>query len=283
MAIGLLLLLTHPPSLTASLVITVYREHAVYVASDSRVSDPDGTLLSREKKTFQLGDTCLVSWTGLVGLGRWGTEDQVSRTPPPAFSSYAALAALCREANSHSEPLSEQRERILREVTRQYRECMNWALTNGASPDHLNAEPLRGTLSFAGYDPSSKAFFGRTYSLHGTNEVSGGTDFNIGPNVIGASVGFQGESHFLSALVYGHDEKLTALCPKKYRKDINALLSPAATISEQRLVDCLLEMLRLHQRHAARLGYDKGFVGEPYVIYKVTADKITQIAGGLRR
>jgi hypothetical protein len=272
-----LLLLVQPPSLTASLVITAYRDKAVYVAGDSLVSGLDGTPRSREKKIFQLGDTCLVSWTGLVRLG---PRDKVSQTAGPALSSNAALEKLCQECNSGREPLAEQREKILREITGQYRDCMRWALSNGVSADNLNANALGGALSFAGYDPSSKAFFSQTYYFQGTNEVSGQTNFSIGANMIGASVGFQGEYHFLSALVYGHDKKLTQLCPKQYRRDIGELLSPPSAISEQRLVDCLLELFRLHKQHASRLGYDKGAIGEPYVVYKVTAQKVTQIAGG---
>ena len=270
--IGLLVLLVHPPRVAASLVITAYRDHAIYVASDTLVSELDGTPQSHEKKVFQLGDTCLAAWTGLVRLG-----PKEKACPNQTPSLYGALEKLCREYSASREPRAEQEDKLVREITREYRGYIQWALTNGASPADLNGERLRGALSFAGYDPASKVFFGRTYCLQGTNEVSGRTDFNIGLNVVGASVGFQGESHFLSALVYGHDKKLTALCPKKYQMEISELLNPAATISEERLVDCLLEMLRLHQRHAARLGYDKGFIGEPYVVYKVTAEKITQI------
>ncbi len=272
-----LLLLVHPPSLTASLVITAYRDQVVYVASDSLVSGLDGTPQSHAKKTFQMGDTCLVSWTGFA---RWTPADKVSATAGPAPSIYAALKKLCRECNSSREPLAAQRDQILREITGQYGDCMRCALSNGVSPDHLNAEALAGALSFAGYDPSSKAFFSQTYYFQGTNDVSAQTDFNIGPNVTGASVSFQGEFHFLSALVYGHDKKLTDLCPRKYRRDIGELLAPQTPIPEQRLVDCLLEMFRLHKQHASRLGYDKGAIGEPYRVYRVTKEKITQIVGG---
>jgi hypothetical protein len=272
-----LLLLLQPSSLTASLVITAYRDQAVYVASDSLVSGLDGTPQSQAKKTFRLGDTCLVSWTG---LSRLAPTNKVSQATDPVLSMDVALEKLCRDCNSGREPLTTQRDLILRGITEQYRDCMRWAMSNGVSPNDLNSQVLERTLSFAGYDPSTKAFFHQTYYFQGTNEVSGKTVFNFGPNLNGASVGFQGEYHFLAALVYGHDKKLAELCSEKYRRDIGELLAPQTAIPEQRLLDCFLEMFRLHKQHASQLGYDKGAIGEPYVVYKVTTQEITQIAGG---
>ncbi len=41
--------------------------------------------------------------------------------------------------------------------------------------------------------------------------------------------------------------------------------------------ECPLEMFRVHQAHAARLHFDPGQIGEPYVIYRISKEKILQL------
>jgi hypothetical protein len=132
-------------------------------------------------------------------------------------------------------------------------------------------------LQFIGFDPASSAFLSCVYSFHSTNATSFHTNFYFGPNQHGFGVGFQGEVNFLSALVFRRDPELAKLCRKELRKNLQELCLPTSRIPEQRLAQCLLEMFRLHKEHAARLGFDKGRIGEPYVIYKITKDRITQI------
>jgi hypothetical protein len=48
-------------------------------------------------------------------------------------------------------------------------------------------------------------------------------------------------------------------------------------MSEEDIVQFMLEMFRLHKKYAATFSSDKGLIDEPYVVYKITKEKIAKI------
>ena len=48
-------------------------------------------------------------------------------------------------------------------------------------------------------------------------------------------------------------------------------------LSDERVIECLLEMFRVHQKHACRLHFDQGCIGEPYVISNIMAEAVKRL------
>ena len=52
------------------------------------------------------------------------------------------------------------------------------------------------------------------------------------------------------------------------------MISP---IADERLTDCMVETFRVHKKHASRFQFDPGRIGEPYVVYKITKEKLERL------
>jgi hypothetical protein len=272
--IGSLLVLLLPIASPASLVATLYRNQVVYVAGDSAMTDPsDLTRKPNATKIFPLADTCCACWTGIAEMA---LTNPVTGGPI-ALSIPARLEELCRDLSSTTGPLTNKINRLVTDITSRHYACMKEVLESGA----ISRETLRALgslqLQLVGYDPTGEVFFSRTYTYQGTNDTIVTTNFEYRCGTVRGHLHTEGETTFFSGLVLGMDRKLRNLCPKEFRKDIQQLPSATPAISDQRVAECLWEMFRLHKLHAFRLGYARGCIGEPYLVFKITTNAITQI------
>jgi hypothetical protein len=108
------------------------------------------------------------------------------------------------------------------------------------------------------------------------------TRMERGPNDKAPDLAFQEEQNFLPALITplitptGSQDSLAPLRSSDFSVTIVGLFA-GIPMPQERMVSCLLEMFRLHKLYAATFTNDKGWIGEPYVIYKITKTGVEQI------
>jgi hypothetical protein len=254
-------------SLMASLVICIYHNDELYVASDScstfvpktgTVNDP--VMQFQTKKIFKVTDTCCVSITGDFGMSLSNQiTGQMSKTFLPN-----ELENICSNLNLAAEPLQSDIATVISRFNVRYSDYVNQVLaTRGNSKD------INGTrICFWGYDGSTHEFFGSSCYFNGTNDIilEAAFDSASSPNYIG----LQGEDAFLPSMIR-EPEKFAELHSDEFSKTIKGIYR-GTPVSEESMMNCILEMFHLHKTYAAQMSSDKGWIGEPYMIYKI-ADK----------
>jgi len=141
--------------------------------------------------------------------------------------------------------------------------------TNGWGRLSVTDSPQPIWLHFAGYNTRKSCFFVDRCLLEGTNAARiepvktfrGASD----PNPIC----LQGEPAFSPGAPERRQTRSRApYCPGVHRYGHRTPVR--SKCSDERIASCILEMFRLHTTYSAQLGYDQGFVGPPYLIYKIT-------------
>jgi hypothetical protein len=275
-AVLLLLFLAVHQSALGSLVIMLYHKDTMYLASDSlgtsfAYDDPShvlGEASHSVQKISRISEHCCAAITGFAGHGIESKSGKllISLDVPKSLGRLCALEA------TNSASLDEKMESIATKLNSEY--CAffkNGAQITGSAYEH---DPTR--LQFAGYNTEKRCFFVKSCVLDGTNSVHpelvkeyrGATD----PNCFS----LQGEARFLQTLMSGDQPELIKLLSPEFT-DTAAELITDKTVSDGSVTNLILEMFRLHKENSARLGYDKGQIGPPYRIFKMTTEKIVEL------
>jgi hypothetical protein len=259
--VGILLLLLCQSSF-ATLEICIYNNNALYIGSDSLVTQNTNRILT--EKVFKIADTCCLTIADNFGsLVRDGKTGRISLCFfPEEIQSIANYSRLSKA------PLQNSISNFVVAFGYKYRNWMQTKLQEGGE--------LTTRLTFWSYDKTNGDFFGSSCLFDGTNHVELETVFARGTRHIGPSVWFQGEQHFLPDLILSKKKPLADLRSDELAKNINAALMESP-MSEQAIVQCMLEMFRLHKKYAASFSTDKGLIDEPYVIYKITKETVIKI------
>jgi hypothetical protein len=258
----------------ASLVIIIYHNETIYIASDSSgTSSTTGEGFATVQKIFKIANNHCVAVTGFAG------HDIESSSGKKLFTLNipGSLERLSAEEFTNGGPLRSKMDSVTTRVNTEY--CAfysNGAAMLGTSYQH---DPTR--LSFAGYDPEKQCFTISSWVLDGTNaaafafakECRGFSDAT--PFVV------QGEAHFLQVLLSGEKPELTKLVSAESLGTVADLVS-TNDVSDNRLKSLILEMFQLHKANAVRLGYDKGWVGPPYRIFKVMKTNVVELTSDAR-
>jgi len=260
LVLGLSLALSR--SAGASLVIVVYDHGALYVASDSLVTEPPPQQSYTTNKIFQISDTCLACLTGSYDQRffrlRAGEDLKMLNIRDD-------LEASCRNLLASRQPLATSMTRASQQASNSFYELVG--LINGAG----NSVPAPETaLAFAGYDPINKSFFLKTitYSTNGASARSAFWGKSIASDA--GPLYFQGEANFLRQLfTNGADARFQQLRSPPLSRTYSKL-NYDAPIAESELANFILDLFRLHKANAAVFGTDSGHIGEPYVIDKIT-------------
>lgn len=254
----------------ASLVICIYHNNQIYLGSDSLVHGEGGEKNFNTPKIFPIADTCWVSITGNYGSTFRDTKTGsiISRIILPL-----ELGQICRDLNATNQPLEYKIITVAKQFGSKYIDYFRKMLSIGKDPRKIEAT----RLYFVGYDPSTKSFFGKSCLFQGTNQAALETRFvrNSKNNLTDFS--FQGEDHFLPALLTSSDEIFIKLRSDDLKRTMSQLWRPDSVVSDESVTNLMLEMFSLQKAKASSTGHDKGFIGEPYVIYKITTEQTTKI------
>jgi hypothetical protein len=265
-----LLLLTCPPGM-ATLIIGLYNNDAMFLASDSRATyvEANGTQKTfTVRKLFAMSDTYCVSIVN--NYGGYVQETRTGRISLLLFP--AELAIMCSNAYSVKQPIQSKITSIVSDFHLKYCEYMQKKLAPRTS-----GEDMATRLCFWGYDDSRKGFVCSSYLFDRTNQVPQESTFFVrGTNHMGSAVSLQGESTFLPAVLYGENKALAQLRTDEFTSTIGPIMAEVP-IAENRITKFILQMFDLQKTHAAAYSSDKGWVDEPYIIYKLTKEKILQV------
>lgn len=267
-----LLILFPYHSLMASLVICVYQNNELYVASDScstivpKAGTTDVPVTHfQSKKIFKVADTSCVSITG--GFGNSLTDQNNGQTSVVFLPN--ELENICNNLNSKTGQLQSDIATTVLRFNMRYSNYVNHALAAG-----VNNKDIDGTrICFWGYDDSTRVFFGLSCFFQGTNSMVLEPAFDSASTPV--YIGIQGEDTFLPSIIREPD-KFAELRSDEFNKTIRDI-SAGIPVSEERMINCILKMFYLHKTYAAQLSSDKGWIGEPYVIYKITDKDLVKI------
>jgi hypothetical protein len=267
--LGSILVLSLAPCnrLKATLVIGIYNNDALYVGGDSLVTQ-GGANRSRTDKIFLVSQTCCVSIANNYGgYVRDANSGKVSLVSLPQ-----ELGTICSNALP-IQPLESRIINIVTEFGNKYKDCVMRRLGSGTTDGDNET-----VLCFWGYDNLKNSFFSYGWRFSGTNRSSQVLFDNGSEPRIGGPITFQGETSFPAGLIYPivgpprdgtEPDKLSAFRTEELHRTIGEIYSnfPIAT---ERVVNCMLLIFELHKNHAATFTTDKGWIDEPYVIYKIT-------------
>jgi len=265
-----ILLSAAPRSAIASLVITLYHNGALYIGSDSAVTSLEtGKRMGSIKKTFRMAKNCCVAITGSATYD----IDTVSGKPFASLDFSKLLERLSASQLTNAASLDRKMDFIAAGLNEVYRSLC----TNGWGKMSANDNHPSTWLHFAGYSTRKGCFFIDGCLLEGTNDVHidavkmyrGAFD----PNPIC----LQGEPAFLQALLSGEKPELLPLVSPGFTETATAITSDQS-ISDARITGFILEMFRLHKRYSAQFGYDKGLIGPPYRVFKITKDNVVELS-----
>jgi hypothetical protein len=220
-----------------------------------------------QKKVFSVANTCCVSIANNYGgFVRDEATGRISLLFLPK-----ELESACNEMRQSTEPLQNTITNFLAGFKSKYDDYMRRQLLDGTTNQDTSTR-----LVFWSYDDSRKIFFGSSYLFKGTNHTVLETVFERGTNSVGGPLSFQGEDSFLPGFIRSEDKQMAALRSEEFTKTITAILAESP-LAEDRVVNCMLEMFRLHKAYAPLFSSEKGWIGEPYVIYKITKEKTVQL------
>jgi len=259
--------------LMASLVIAAYNDQAIYVASDSCLTQVNANYVPthfKVTKLFKVSNSSCVSITG-----NYGMSFEIRNTGEVVVYPYLLneLARICAELSSNQDATAVR----IRTVTNRFRLSYDNFVK---AVTHLGTKPqaLDGTrLLFTGYDEAGQTFFASSCYFQGTNRFDLTVAFARSmSNRIGSSIILQGESAFLPGLLSARDGPLPALRSDALNNAIASIIAEVS-IPQDQVVNCLVEMFRLHKDFAATFSSEKGWIDAPYVIYKITKERVVQI------
>ncbi len=254
----------------ASLVICIYHNNQLYLGSDSLVHGEGGEKNFNTPKIFPIADTCWVSITGNYGSTFRDTKTGsiISRIILPL-----ELGQICRDLNATNQPLEYKIITVAQQFGSKYIDCFEKRLSTGE--DLRKIEDTR--ICFVGYDPSTKSFFQKTRLFQGTKQAPLETKFERNSKINDPVFSFQGEDNFLPALLTSSDEIFIKLRSDDLKRTMSQLRRPDSVVSDESVTNLMLEMFSLQKAKASSTVPDKGFIGEPYVIYKITTEQTTKI------
>ena len=253
----------------ANLVICAYLRNELYVAADSVVVTNASGQSTHAPRVFKLGDTTCASLTGFSGPSF--KNKKTGKITHMLFTT--DLEQICRGAGEGNAPL---RSKILKVVTH-FGERYRDGLITLMKPDEVMLQEERGIgtrIAVAGFDADNDRFFGNSYRFSQTNRTVVEPLFVVDATNRLGGLSFQGDTKFLSALLSG-EPKLAKLPSEDFRKTL-ADLYAGEPVSQERVIDCVLEMFRLNNKYAVALGYESEVCEEPYSVFRITRDEFSQ-------
>jgi hypothetical protein len=165
------------------------------------------------------------------------------------------------------------REKLIRVVSKfdtRYRQVNAWRQSTGFEMSSTH-------LCFWGYDRLATNFFCASYVYDGTNAVAYSVAFRRGQKAVGKPIIFMGENEFLPAVLPATSGPLKELKSPEFERLTSEILREASSVPEREVERYILELFDLHSKYAAKFSADKGRIGKPYVIFKITKESAVQL------
>jgi hypothetical protein len=127
-----------------------------------------------------------------------------------------------------------------------------------------------------GFDPSANRFLSVYASIGGTNQMTISTNFDSA--ICSYYFSVLGETHFVPTLMRNPTVVPLNEQSEAFRETRSRVLTNVFT-PESILLPGLLNIFQLHQKYAfaATKGQDKGWIGEPYLIYRLDRNGIMRL------
>ena len=254
----------------ATLIICLRHKSEVFLASDSmlvRGNDAEVGLPTQTNadKIFPFSKTCLIAvanWNGPVQL------DTNSGEFSSEFVSFVTnMAPKLLDTNL---PLQTNITSVMLRFLPLWAEAIN---RNKLADPTIDLSKLMTRICFVGYDGESKEFFFQPFTFSGTNIATLSGPRMPMSEVFRATVG-QGD--FASDLLAGKTNFISqaSLSCQETIHDLNAGMPD---ISEERIVNAILEVFALDKSDANRAQHDPVLIGPPYKIFKITTNEVVRI------
>jgi hypothetical protein len=251
----------------ATLIIAMYNNDCIYLASDSLEGQTEGTNTWQVKKIYKISPTCAATINGNYGYS--GAPQPNGGIPFYSFMN--VFSNLC--LNQRIDDTNRKIDAIYRGMHRAYYQL--------AFAINEKEDEQSGTrISFWGYDTNSKCFFGKSAWFDVTGESPLCTVFARGRTNIASNITFLGEDKFLPDLLFSDDAKLNPI----RASPIYALAAPllqsvqsGVNCSDEQMCNLMVAIFALHKTYAASNNPDEGHIGPPYVIYKIDKEKINKL------
>lgn len=251
-----------------SLVITIYHNEAIYIGSDSMATSlATGKQVESVQKIFQFSTNACAAITGLAMLKVGGLPGK----PEYSLNVVKALERLCERELSKPDSVESKIALIARDLN--FRSKVFFEDPAIKLPPASASERTR--IQFAGYNPEKRRFFLKSLVL-GTEE---NLQFDIAQEFgekKGEIVSLQGEARFLKDLLSRKDRVLWSLVSPDFARTADKLTG-SGVVPSNLVRHYMLEMFYLHRRYAPNLSEDKGLIGPPYRVFKITKVKVTQL------
>jgi len=182
------------------------------------------------------------------------------------------LEELCQDNYATKEPLVEKTTKIASALSAARRKF----LASQAEPD------CETFLFFAGYDPEKQRFFLTQYRFSGTNLPDAEPIFEKDPEDRIENCQVFGQERFYGALYSSvfspptNEDVLAPYITDELRKRMQKV-GNREPISAEEMKNCVLEMFRLNQQVAIRLGLDRRPISEPWVLFQITRGKTVKL------
>lgn len=251
-----------------SLVIMIYHNEAMYVAGDSAVTSAATMKRSGStQKVYPFGENCCAAMTGFAG-------NLTKKEGEEGFSTSLSdeLRQECARQATNSVPLDQKVASIATAMNQTFTRYHNLI---GKDPG-TKGKGGETMMAFFGYDAAKDCFFTSQCLLGQTNtvDIKRVREYR-GPNN-GAPFFMQGEYRFLQAALAGATPQLQGLVFNKFRYTFQWLES-ADPMDDVTMTNLILKLYALHTDNSVRMGYNRGTVGPPYDIFKITKQKVTEL------
>ncbi len=265
----LVLLSAATQSSLASLVIVLYNNQGLYIGSDSAITSLEtGKRIGSARKTVRIAENCCVAITGSAGYD----IETVWGKPFASLNFSKLLEQLSAQQLTHPASLDHKIVSVATGLNQAF--CS--LRTNGWGRLSTTDSLLPTCLHFAGYSTQNGCFFVDGCLLDGTNAAHVEPvkkfrgDYDPNPILL------QGEATFLQALLSGEKPELLRRVSPEFTDTATGIRS-GQSVPDGRITSFILEMFRLHATYSAQFGYDKGYVGPPYQIFKITKDNVVEL------
>lgn len=263
-----MVILTRLLTVQASLVICVATSKGVYIGADSLASQPTpfGTnFYNITNKMMVLSTNAVVAITGDYGDPGFDTNGRPDKAQFPFM-----LQNLCDQLSTNNRPWTGNVSTLVSQFAQ---------VRAAFPPRHFTTDPAdddggTGTV-ITGYDESKKAFVTLYCAFRDGRDPELQECLRCDDIVYSSGIQLLGENKFLTSFL--NDRlKYAGLCSPGLTQNLSDIHSNKP-ISEERAISVILELFRLHKENSRRLGFDKGWIGPPYVIYKISKDGVVRL------
>ena len=265
------------PISRASLVIAIFNDDRLFLGSDSQATSFNTNAAAAGPcetvaKMFPVSPTCFAAMTGYNGpIANAHSAD--------TGGGHSSLLDTLQKDSTNQYVLKTSLTNKIQDVVRDFYSTFN-AFTERAELGGSSLHTAESLVVFWGYNHDNAAFFNDCFLFAPNGAVKRFCIFKRGKKEkLGDNILFQGETDFLREVLANREPKFASLRDAAFKNGIK-IINRNRYMSDKAVVHFMLMLFHLHKDHARDFFPDEGYVGEPYVIYKITKKASAQIYAG---